>query len=80
MAQVKTLQTEPDFYYHHKCPLADILHLPACGRMTRNQAALLAAILPDPSKWNAAAPGPYVAGRARVLLGQAAVMTRDGLD
>ena len=26
------------------------------------------------------APGPYVAGRARVLLGQADVVTRDGLD
>jgi len=49
-------------------------------RLTPNQAARLAAILPDPSKWNAAAPGPYVAGRARVLLGQAAVVTRDGLD
>jgi monofunctional glycosyltransferase len=49
-------------------------------RLTRGQAARLAAILPDPSKWNAAAPGPYVAERAGVLLGQAAVVTRDGLD
>jgi len=52
----------------------------SAARLSRNQAARLAAILPDPSKWNAAAPGPYVAGRARVLLGQAAVVTRDGLD
>ena len=52
----------------------------SAARLTRNQAARLAAILPDPSKWNAAAPGPYVAGRARVLLGQSAVVTRDGLD
>ena len=52
----------------------------SAARLTRNQAARLAAILPDPSEWNAAAPGPYVAGRARVLLGQAAVVTRDGLD
>ncbi len=52
----------------------------SAGHLTRNQAARLAAILPDPSKWNAAAPGPYVAGRARVLLGQADVVTRDGLD
>lgn len=52
----------------------------SAAHLTRNQAARLAAILPDPSKWNAAEPGPYVAGRARVLLGQAAVVTRDGLD
>lgn len=52
----------------------------SAARLTRNQAARLAAILPDPSKWNAAAPGPYVAGRARVLLGQADVVSRDGLD
>jgi monofunctional biosynthetic peptidoglycan transglycosylase len=52
----------------------------SAARLTRNQAARLAAILPDPSKWNAAVPGPYVAERARVLLGQAAVVTRDGLD
>jgi monofunctional biosynthetic peptidoglycan transglycosylase len=52
----------------------------SAARLTRGQAARLAAILPDPSKWNAAAPGPYVTERARVLLGQAAVVTRDGLD
>jgi monofunctional biosynthetic peptidoglycan transglycosylase len=52
----------------------------SAAHLTRNQAARLAAILPDPGKWNAAAPGPYVAGRARVLLGQAYVVTRDGLD
>jgi monofunctional biosynthetic peptidoglycan transglycosylase len=52
----------------------------SAARLTRNQAARLAAILPDPTKWNAAEPGPYVAERARVLQGQAAVVTRDGLD
>jgi monofunctional biosynthetic peptidoglycan transglycosylase len=35
-------------------------------------AARLAAVLPDPDKWNAAEPGPDVSERARVLLGQAA--------
>ena len=45
-----------------------------------NQAARLAAILPDPDKWSAAAPGPYVSSRATVLVGQAAVVVRDGLD
>jgi monofunctional biosynthetic peptidoglycan transglycosylase len=52
----------------------------SAAHLTANQAARLAAILPDPTKWNAAAPGPYVAGRARVLLGQADVVSRDGLD
>ena len=52
----------------------------SAAHLTRAQAARLAAILPDPSKWNAAAPGPYVAGRGRTLLGQADVVARDGLD
>jgi monofunctional glycosyltransferase len=52
----------------------------SAARLTRGEAARLAAILPDPTKWNAAEPGPYVSGRARTLLGQAAVVTRDGLD
>jgi monofunctional biosynthetic peptidoglycan transglycosylase len=52
----------------------------SAARLTRNEAARLAAVLPDPDKWNAAVPGPYVSERARVLLGQAAVVTRDGLD
>ena len=52
----------------------------SAARLTRSQAARLAAVLPDPSKWNAAEPGPYVAERARVLLGQAAVVSRDNLD
>ena len=57
----------------------DYFHTSA-AHLTRNQAARLAAILPDPTKWNAAEPGPYVSGRARVLLGQADVVSRDGLD
>ncbi len=52
----------------------------SAARLTRVQAARLAAILPDPTKWNAADPGPYVAGRTRALLGQAAVVSRDNLD
>ncbi len=39
------------------------------ARLTRNQAARLAAILPDPDKWNAAPPGPYVAERSATLVG-----------
>ena len=33
-------------------------------QLTRQQAALLAAVLPNPRKWSAGKPGPYVAGRA----------------
>ncbi len=52
----------------------------SAARLSRSQAARLAAVLPDPDKWNAAVPGPYVSERAGALLGQAAVVTRDGLD
>jgi monofunctional biosynthetic peptidoglycan transglycosylase len=48
--------------------------------LTRNQAARLAAVLPDPDKWSADRPGPYVNGRAAALVGQASVVVRDGLD
>jgi monofunctional biosynthetic peptidoglycan transglycosylase len=50
------------------------------GRLTRTEAARLAAVLPDPDKWNARDPGPYVAERSLYLTGQAAVVARDGLD
>jgi len=33
-------------------------------QLTRQQAALLASVLPNPRKWSAGKPGPYVAGRA----------------
>jgi monofunctional biosynthetic peptidoglycan transglycosylase len=59
---------------------AQAYFLTSAARLTPSQTARLAAVLPDPSKWSAAAPGPYVAERARVLLGQAAVVVRDGLD
>jgi len=50
------------------------------ARLTRSQAARLAAILPDPSKWSAARPGPYVAARSLVLAERAGMVTRDNLD
>jgi monofunctional biosynthetic peptidoglycan transglycosylase len=52
----------------------------SAATLTRAQAARLAAILPSPDRWNAAAPGPYVAGRARMLVGRAGMVSRDGLD
>jgi monofunctional biosynthetic peptidoglycan transglycosylase len=50
------------------------------SRLSRAQAARLAAILPDPSKWSAARPGPYVASRSQILIQRAADVTRDNLD
>jgi monofunctional biosynthetic peptidoglycan transglycosylase len=52
----------------------------SAAALTRAESARLAAILPDPDKWSAVAPGRYVAGRTRTLIGQSAVVTRDGLD
>jgi monofunctional biosynthetic peptidoglycan transglycosylase len=52
----------------------------SAARLTQGQAARLAAILPDPDKWNAARPGPYVAGRAQTLIARAGEVTRDDLD
>ena len=40
------------------------------SRLSRYQAASLAAILPSPQKWNARSPGPYVQSRIEWILGQ----------
>jgi monofunctional biosynthetic peptidoglycan transglycosylase len=37
------------------------------AELTRREAALLAAVLPNPREWSAANPGPYVSGRAATL-------------
>ncbi len=50
------------------------------AQLNRNQAARLAAILPDPDKWSAARPGPYVASRSQILIDRAGDVTRDNLD
>jgi monofunctional biosynthetic peptidoglycan transglycosylase len=50
------------------------------SRLTQGQAARLAAILPDPDKWNAARPGPYIADRSQTLIARAGEVTRDDLD
>lgn len=52
----------------------------SAARLTKAEAARLAAVLPSPDRYNASAPGPYVAARAGFLIGQAAVVARDGLD
>jgi monofunctional biosynthetic peptidoglycan transglycosylase len=42
-------------------------HHPA-KRLTRTEAALLAAILPNPRRWSAAAPTAYIRGRTETIL------------
>jgi monofunctional biosynthetic peptidoglycan transglycosylase len=50
------------------------------GSLNGDQAARLAAILPNPHKWKAAHPGRYVRRRAGMLQGRSAMVTRDGLN
>lgn len=40
--------------------------------LTAHEAALLAAVLPNPRRWDASNPGPYVRGRSETLQGRAA--------
>lgn len=47
--------------------------------LTGREAAMLAAVLPSPLKWDPAAPGPYVARRGAILAMRAEVVRRDGL-
>ena len=44
----------------------------SAAALSAHEAALLAAVLPNPRKWNASDPGPYVRGRADTLQGRAA--------
>lgn len=48
--------------------------------LTQHEAALLAAVLPNPHKWRVDPPGPYVRGRAATLRGRMGQVKRDGLD
>ncbi|MEQ8934387.1 MAG: monofunctional biosynthetic peptidoglycan transglycosylase [Amphiplicatus sp.] len=48
--------------------------------LTKQEAALLAAVLPSPNKWRVNPPGPYVARRANMLRGRMEQVRRDGLD
>ena len=54
-------------------------HEPASA-LTPSQSARLAAILPDPDKWKAVKPGPYVAGRTGTIMARMGEVRRDGLD
>lgn len=48
--------------------------------LTKQEAALLAAVLPSPNKWRAVNPGPYVRGRAATIRKRMDVVRREGLD
>jgi monofunctional biosynthetic peptidoglycan transglycosylase len=52
----------------------------SASQLTRAEAARLAAVLPDPEKWHADRPGPYVAGRTSTIVSRAGEVTRDDLD
>jgi monofunctional glycosyltransferase len=54
-------------------------HLSA-ARLAPAQAARLAAIIPKPLSWRAAAPGPYVRRRSGTIVARAGVVRRDDLD
>jgi monofunctional biosynthetic peptidoglycan transglycosylase len=48
--------------------------------LSKEQAARLATILPNPDRWRASRPGPYVARRSGTVESRAWEVTRDGLD
>lgn len=48
--------------------------------LSAREAALLAAILPNPLKWKAVPPGRYVAARAGILQQRMEIVRRDALD
>ncbi|HEY5238058.1 MAG TPA: transglycosylase domain-containing protein, partial [Rhizomicrobium sp.] len=52
----------------------------SAARLTPEEASRLAAILPDPEKWRAARPGPYVAGRSETVVARMGEVRRDDLD
>jgi monofunctional biosynthetic peptidoglycan transglycosylase len=54
-------------------------HEPASA-LNPAQSARLAAILPDPDKWRAVAPGRYVARRTTTIVGREAQVRGKGLD
>lgn len=48
--------------------------------LSREEAALLASVLPNPHKWRVDPPGPYVRGRAGTIRARMNNVRRDGLD
>jgi monofunctional glycosyltransferase len=54
-------------------------HVPA-SMLSKAQAARLATVLPNPDKWRAARPGPYVLSRTETVMTRAWEVQRDDLD
>ena len=52
----------------------------AARDLTKQEAALLAAVLPSPNKWRAVNPGPYVRSRAATIRKRMDVVRNEGLD
>ncbi len=52
----------------------------SASELTRQEAARLAAILPNPREYRAASPGPYIRRRARAIQGNMAVIRNEGLN
>ena len=48
--------------------------------LTQYEAALLAAVLPNPHEWRVDPPGPYVRQRASTLVARMRVVANEGLD
>lgn len=48
--------------------------------LTKSEAALLAAVLPNPHKWRVDPPGPYVRGRSATLRKRMDIVKREKLD
>lgn len=51
----------------------------SANNLTKQEAALLAAVLPSPNKWRVDPPGPYVKRRAAILRKRMDIVLRDGL-
>ena len=47
--------------------------------LTRREAALMAAVLPNPLRWSPAKPTRYIASRANVIQQRMTIVARDGL-
>jgi monofunctional biosynthetic peptidoglycan transglycosylase len=52
----------------------------SAAALTKQEAALLAAVLPSPNKWRAVNPGPYVRARAATIRKRMDVVRNEGLD
>lgn len=52
----------------------------SASELTKQEAALLAAVLPSPNKWRVDPPGPYVSRRAATLRKRMEVVRNEGFD